>query len=74
LVITAGYRGYLQYESENIYKSYGSDILEGDANHKQIEELDQLKPIMDGISVFTIFPIIYYHGKYLQMKRWLQTG
>ena len=74
LVITAGYRGYLQYESEKIYKSYGNDILEGDANHKQIEALDQLKPIMDGISVFTIFPIIYYHGKYLQMKRWLQTG
>ena len=74
LVITAGYRGYLQYESAKIYKSYGSDILEGDANHKQIEALDQLKPIMDGISVFTIFPIIYYHGKYLQMKRWLRTG
>ena len=74
LVITAGYRGYLQYESAKIYKSYGSEILEGDANHKQIEELDQRKPIMDGISVFTIFPIIYYHGKYLQMKRWLQTG
>jgi len=74
LVITAVYRGYLQSESEKIYKSYGSDILEGDANHKQIEALDQLKPIMDGISVFTIFPIIYYHGKYLQMKRWLRTG
>jgi len=74
LVITAGYRGYLQYESEKIYKSYGNDILEGDSNHKQIEELDQLKPIIDGVSVFTIFPIIYYHGKYLQMKRWLQTG
>ena len=74
LVITAGYRGYLQYESENIYKSYGSEILKGDANHKQIEALDQLKPIMDGISIFSLFPIIYYHGKYLQMKRWLQTG
>ena len=74
LVITAGYRGYLQYESAKIYKSYGSDILEGDANHKQIEVIDQRKPIMDGISVFTIFPIIYYHGKYLQMKRWLGTG
>ena len=74
LVITAGYRGYLQYESAKIYKSYGSEILEGDANHKQIEAIDQLKPIMDGISVFTIFPIIYYHGKYLQMKRWLRTG
>ena len=74
LVITAGYRGYLQYESAKIYKSYGSDILEGDANHKQIEALDQLKPIMDGISLFSLFPIIYYHAKYLQMKRWLQTG
>ena len=74
LVITAGYRGYLQYESENIYKSYGSEILKGDANHKQIEALDQLKPIMDGISLFSLFPIIYYHAKYLQMKRWLQTG
>jgi len=74
LVITAGYRGYLQYESENIYKSYGSEILKGDANHKQIEALDQLKPIMDGISIFSLFPIIYYHAKYLQMKRWLQTG
>ena len=74
LVITAGYRGYLQYESAKIYKSYGNDILEGDANHRQIEALDQLKPIMDGISIFTIFPIIYYHGKYLQMKRWLRTG
>jgi hypothetical protein len=74
LVITAVYRGYLQSESEKIYKSYGSDILEGDANHKQIEVLDQLKPIMDGVSIFTIFPIIYYHGKYLQMKRWLRTG
>ena len=74
LVITAGYRGYLQYESAKIYKSYGSEILEGDANHKQIEAIDQLKPIMDGISIFTIFPIIYYHGKYLQMKRWLRTG
>jgi len=74
LVITAGYRGYLQDKSEKIYKSYGSDILEGDANHKQIEVLDQLKPIMGGISVFTIFPIIYYHGKYLQMKRWLKIG
>jgi hypothetical protein len=74
LVIAAVYRGYLQSESEKIYKSYGSDILEGDANHKQIEVLDQLKPIMDGVSVFTIFPIIYYHGKYLQMKRWLETG
>lgn len=74
LVITAGYRGYLQYESGKIYKSYGSDILEGDANHKQIEAIDERKPIMDGISIFSVFPIIYYHAKYLQIKRWLGTG
>ena len=74
LVITAGYRGYLQYESENIYKSYGSNILEGDENHKQIEALDQLKPIMDGISIFTIFPILYYQARYMQMNRWLREG
>jgi len=74
LVITAVYRGYIQDESAKIYKTYGSAILEGDANHKQIEALDKLKPIMDGISIFTIFPIIYYHGKYVQMKRWMRTG
>ncbi len=74
LVITAGYRGYLQYKSENIYKSYGSNILEGDENHKQIEALDQLKPIMDGISIFTIFPILYYQARYMQMNRWLRAG
>ena len=74
LAITAGYSVYLQYESAKIYKSYGSDIAEGDANHKQIEALDQLKPIMQGVSIFSVFPIIYYHAKYLQMKRWLGTG
>ena len=71
LVVSAGYRGYLQYESENIYREYGDNILEADIRHTRIEELDRLKPIFDGISVFTVFPVIYYHAKYLQMKRWL---
>jgi len=74
LIISAGYRGYLQYESDEIYKKYGSTIIEGDAHHKKIEKLDELKPIMDGLSVFIVFPIIYYHAKYLQMIRWLRTG
>ncbi|MBL7031023.1 MAG: hypothetical protein ISR89_07650 [Candidatus Marinimicrobia bacterium] len=73
LVLTGGYLGYLQYESEQIYIKYNSDVLDGDAYHRQIEKLDQMKPIMGGISVFTIFPIIYHHGKYLQMNRWLQA-
>ena len=71
LVVSAGYRGYLQYESENIYREYGDDISDSDIRHTRIEELDRLKPIFDGISVFTVFPVIYYHAKYLQMKRWL---
>ena len=74
LVLSAGYRGYLQYESNRIYEEYGSEILEGDLRHTRIEELDQLKQIMDGLSVFSVFPIIYYHVKYLQMKRWLRAG
>ena len=72
LAISGGYRGYLQYESENIYKEYGDDISDGEIRHTRIEELDQLKPIFDGISVFTVFPVIYYHAKYLQMKSWLK--
>ena len=72
LAISGGYRGYLQYESENIYKEYGDDIFDGEIRHTRIEELDQLKPIFDGISVFTVFPVIYYHAKYLQMKSWLE--
>ena len=72
LVVSAGYRGYLQFESEKIYKDYGEDISDGDIRHSRIEELDQLKPIFGGISVFTFFPVIYYHAKYLQIKRWLR--
>jgi hypothetical protein len=70
-VVSAGYRGYLQYESENIYREYGDDISDSDIRHTRIEELDRLKLIFDGSSVFTVFPVIYYHAKYLQMKRWL---
>ena len=72
LAVSGGYLGYLQYESDNIYKKYGDDIPNADIRHTRIEELDQLKPIFGGISVFTVFPVIYYHAKYLQMKRWLR--
>ena len=72
LAVSGGYLGYLQYESDNIYKKYGDDISEGEIRHTRIEELDQLKPIFGGISIFTVFPVIYYHAKYLQMKRWLR--
>ena len=50
---------------------YGSIIEEGDSRHQKIEELDNQKPIFDGLSIAMVFPIIYYHAKYLQMERWL---
>ena len=71
LSITVGYRGYLYFESEKIYDQYGSKIEEGDSRHQKIEELDKQKPIFDGLSIAMVFPIIYYHAKYLQMERWL---
>ena len=62
----------LYFESEKIYDQYGSQIEEGDSRHQKIEELDKQKPIFDGLSVAMVFPIIYYHAKYLQMERWLK--
>jgi len=72
LILSAGYRGYLQYESDNLYTKYEGEILEGDQHHRKIEQLDQLKPAMEGLSALMIFPIIYYHVKYLQIKKWLR--
>lgn len=65
------YRTYLSVGSESIYKEYGSDLQKGDSRHKQIESMDKQKPVFDVISGGLVFPIIYYHVKYLQMKRWL---
>ena len=71
LGVSLGYRGFLSGESENMYKQYSSEIPEGDTRHKQIESMDKQKPIFDVISIGLVFPIIYYHVKYVQMKRWL---
>ncbi len=66
-----GYRAFLSVESEKIYKQYGSEIPKGDSRHTQIESYDKQKPIFDVVSGGLVFPIIYYHVKYMQMKRWL---
>jgi len=71
LVASLGYRAYLSIESKNMYKQYASEIPEGDSRHKQIESMDKQKPIFDVISIGLVFPIIYYHVKYVQMNRWL---
>ena len=72
LMLSVGTRGYLQFKTESLYKDYGSEQIKGDIRHKKIEKLDQLKPVMDGLAVISVFSIIYHHGKYLQMKRWLE--
>jgi len=34
--------------------------------------LDKNKPTVDILSGIIIFPVVYYHAKYLQMDRWLK--
>ena len=66
------YRTYLYFETENIYNKYSSSIEDGDSRHKKIEMLDNNKPTVDILSGIIIFPVVYYHAKYLQMDRWLK--
>jgi len=65
------YRTYLYFETENIYNKYSSSIDDGDSRHKKIEMLDNNKPTVDILAGIIIFPVVYYHAKYLQMDRWL---
>ena len=37
-----------------------------------IENLDNQKPIFDILSSFVVFPMIFYHAKFLEMERWLK--
>ena len=66
------YRIYLYFETENIYNKYSSSIEDGDSRHKKIEMLENNKPTVDILSGIIIFPVVYYHAKYLQMDRWLK--
>tara|TARA_B100000929_G_scaffold243250_1_gene200899 strand:+ start:1599 stop:2795 length:1197 start_codon:yes stop_codon:yes gene_type:complete len=66
------YRTYLYFQTENIYNKYSSSIEDGDNRHKKIEMLDKNKPTVDILSGIIIFPVVYYHAKYLQMDRWLK--
>ena len=36
------------------------------------ENLDNQKPIFDILSGIVVFPIIFYHAKFLEMERWLK--
>ena len=46
-------------------------IEEAENRHEKIESLDSQKPFVDIFSGIIIFPIVYYHAKYLEMDRWL---
>ena len=72
LGLTAGYRTYLHFESENIYSDYVSIIEEGDSKHKKIEKLDNQKPVVNIISAVILAPAIYFHVKYIEMDQWLK--
>ena len=70
--LTVGYRTYLHFESENIYSDYGSTIEEGDSRHKEIEKLDNQKPVVNIISAVILARAIYLHTKYIKMDQWLK--
>ena len=68
---TLAFRLYLFVGSEAIYNKYSTSIEDSDKRHKEIEKLDKQKPFVDIFSGIMIFPIVYYHAKYLEMDRWL---
>lgn len=66
------YRAFLTIRSSYLYNEYSSNIDKADERHRKIENIDNQIPIFDVLSGLTIFPIIYYHAKFLEMERWLK--
>ena len=46
--------------------------LENPELKNSLENLDNQKPIFDILSGIVVFPIIFYHAKFLEMERWLK--
>ena len=67
------YRSYISLRSSYLYNQYSTNIENSDEKHRKIENLDQQKPVFDVFSGIIVFPIIYYHAKYLEMERWLKN-
>jgi len=67
------YRSYISLRSSYLYNQYSTNIENSDERHRKIENLDQQKPVFDVFSGIIVFPIIYYHAKYLEMERWLKN-
>ncbi len=66
------YRSFITIWSSYLYNQYSSDIDKADERHKKIENLDNQKPVFDVLSGIAVFPIIFYHAKFLEMERWLK--
>tara|TARA_Y100001960_G_C14677981_1_gene829557 strand:- start:1112 stop:1333 length:222 start_codon:yes stop_codon:yes gene_type:complete len=67
------YRSFITARSSYLYNQYSSNIDQGNERHRKIENLDKQKPVFDVLSGIMVFPIIYYHAKYLEMERWLKN-
>ena len=72
LGVGVSYRSFLTIRSSYLYNQYSSNIDSADERHRKIENLDNQKPIFDVFSGIVVFPIIYYHAKFLEMERWLR--
>ena len=67
------YRSFITIRSSYLYNQYTANSDNADNRHRTIDNLDNQKPILDVFSSLTIFPIVYYHAKFLEMERWLKN-
>ena len=67
------YRLFITIRSSYLYNQYTVNSDNADKRHRTIDNLDNQKPILDVFSSLTIFPIVYYHAKFLEMERWLKN-
>ena len=73
LAAGVSYRSYLGLRSSYLYDQYSKNSDKADERHRKIENIDKQKPLFDVLSGISVFPIIYYHAKYLEMVRWLKN-
>ena len=67
------YRSFITIRSSYLYNQYTANSDNADKRHRTIDNLDNQKPVLDIFSSLTIFPIVYYHAKFLEMERWLKN-
>ena len=67
------YRSFITIRSSYLYNQYTANSDNADKRHRTIDNLDNQKPVLDVFSSLTIFPIVYYHAKFLEMERWLKN-